>query len=95
MPDSSLQILSALYGIGGVLTFIGFFPTIRDLWKKKPSANIWTYVIWTATTLITSLYGFFILQNFLFTIVINLQLAACVIILILRIRLALAQRRLD
>ncbi|TSC58106.1 MAG: hypothetical protein Greene041619_795 [Candidatus Peregrinibacteria bacterium Greene0416_19] len=82
-----LSALAVAYGMGGIVTFIGFFPTIRDLWRGKPSANFMTYVIWTATTFITSVYGFFILKNLLFDVVINLQLAACIIILILRMRL--------
>lgn len=82
-----LTVLTVLYSIGGIVTFVGFVPTMVDLWYKKPSANTYTYVLWTTTTLVTSLYGFFVLNNFVFNIVINLQLAACLIILILRIRL--------
>lgn len=87
MQTFFLTGLTALYGIGGIMTFLGFMPTIRDLWNKKPSANIGTYWIWATTTFITSLYGFFILQNLIFNIVINLQLLACVIVLFLRLRL--------
>lgn len=87
MKEFFLFVLTFLYGIGGIVTFAGFFPTIKDLWHKKPSANTSTYAIWTTTTFFTSLYGFFILQNLVFNIVINLQLAACLIVLILRLRL--------
>ncbi len=87
MKEYFLYILTFLYGIGGIITFSGFFPTIKDLLHKKPSANINTYAIWTTTTFVTSLYGFFILQNLIFNIVINLQLAACLTVLILRLRL--------
>jgi hypothetical protein len=87
MQTTALTILTILYGIGGIATFIGFMPTIRDLWNKKPSANATTYWIWTTTTLITSLYGFFILDNLVFNLVINFQLFACVIILYMRLRL--------
>ncbi|PCI24227.1 hypothetical protein COB57_05240 [Candidatus Peregrinibacteria bacterium] len=82
-----LKILTFLYSIGGIVTFFGFIPTMIDLWKKKPSANIITYVVWTITTLITSLYGFFVLDNLVFNIVINLQLLACSLVLLLRVRL--------
>ena len=88
-----LTILTVLYGVGGIVTFAGFFPTIRDLWLKKPSANIWTYVIWSTTTFLTSLYGLFILKNVVFDIVINLQLIACVVVLVLRVRLSMRKRR--
>jgi uncharacterized protein with PQ loop repeat len=87
MKENLIYILTFLYGIGGIVTFAGFIPTMIDLWKKKPSANIITYVVWTTTTFITSLYGFFILENLVFNIVINLQLLACLTVLILRVRL--------
>lgn len=87
MQTLAFTALTILYGASGVMTFLGFMPTIRDLWNKKPSANVGTYWIWTTTTFITSLYGFFILDNLVFNIVINLQLLACVIVLFLRLRL--------
>lgn len=89
MNELFIKLLTFAYGIGGVVTFLGFMPTVKDLWNKKPSANTWTYIIWTTTTLLTSLYGFFILQDLVFNIVINLQLAACIIVLFLRIRLTI------
>lgn len=87
MKETFLYILTVAYGMGGLVTFAGFFPTIKDLWHKKPSANASTYTIWTITTFLASLYGFFILQNLVFNIVVNLQLAACLTVLILRLRL--------
>ena len=82
-----IEILTFLYGIGGIITFCGFIPTMIDLWNKKPSANISTYLIWTSTTLVTSIYGFFVLQDLVFNIVINLQLMACFGVLVLRLRI--------
>lgn len=87
MKDQFIYLLTFAYWIWWIVTFIGFIPTMVDLWNKKPSANIMTYVVWTTTTLITSLYWIFILQNLVFNIVINLQLLACFVILILRLRL--------
>ena len=87
MEEQFIYILTFIYGVGGIITFAGFVPTMIDLWKKKPSANIATYIVWTATTFATSLYGCFVLQNLVFNIVINLQLLACLTVLILRIRL--------
>jgi hypothetical protein len=87
MKQTFLTILTILYGAGGIVTFLGFLPTIKDLWVKKPSANITTYLVWTVTTFITSVYGLFILQNLVFNVVINLQLFACLVILVLRFRL--------
>lgn len=87
MSDNFIYILTAVYGVSGIITFLGFLPTIKDLWHKKPSANSHTYYVWTATTFVASLYGFFILQNLMFNIVINLQLTACITVLALRLRL--------
>lgn len=87
MKDYFIPLITLLYSIGGIVTFLGFVPTMIDLWNKKPSANVNTYIIWGATTFFASLYGFFVLQNLIFNIVINLQLFACIIVLILRIRL--------
>jgi len=87
MENYFIYVLTFLYSIGGVVTFLWFVPTMKDLWYKKPSANITTYVVWTITTVFTSLYGIFILKNLIFIIVINLQLLACLAVLILRIRL--------
>jgi len=87
MKENLLTILTVLYGLGGVITFIGYFPTIKDLWNKKASANIHTYMIWTITMFITSLYGFFVIKDLMFILVVNLQFIACAVILILSLRL--------
>jgi len=87
MEINFINILTITYSIAGMVTFTGFIPTIRDLYHQKPSANISTYTIWTITTLITSLYGFFVLKDLVFNIVYNLGLIACITILIMRLRL--------
>lgn len=94
MQENLIYILTFIYGLAGIITFLGFIPTMIDLWQAKPSANITTFLIWTLTTLSTSLYGFFVLKDLVFNIVINLQLAACVIVLILRVRLKIRKNRL-
>jgi uncharacterized protein with PQ loop repeat len=92
MEQYFIPILTFLYSIGGIITFLGFVPTMKDLWQGKPSANISTYVIWTSTTIITSLYGLFVLKNMVFNIVINLQVFACLIVLILSIKLKYSKK---
>ncbi len=87
MQQTFLTILTVLYGASGIVTSAEFFPTILDLWGRKPSANASTYWIWTTTTLLTSLYAIFVVRDLVFSIVINFQLAACLITLILRLRL--------
>jgi hypothetical protein len=92
MAETFIYILTFLYGLGGIITFVGYFPTIKDLWKKKASANVHTYLIWTLTTIVTSLYGFIVLKNLVFILVVNLQLLACATILILALRLKYKKR---
>jgi len=87
MKENLIYILTFLYGLGGIITFIGYFPTIKDLWNKKASANVHTYLIWTITMFVTSLYGFFIIKDLIFILVVNLQFTACAFILILSLKL--------
>lgn len=92
MEQTFIYIVTFFYSIGGVVTFFGFFPTMRDLWKGKPSANVHTYVIWTVTTFFASLYAMFVVQDLVFSLVVNLQLAACFIVLALRLRLKMKKK---
>jgi len=79
-----LQILIITYASVGVIATIGYLPTIKDLYfRKKMSANISSYVIWTASSVITVLYSLFILPDLLFRIVSGLNFASCALILIL------------
>ena len=92
MNISFFSVLTFFYAMGGIITFIGFVPTIVDLWKKKPSANITTYLLWIFTASITLLYGIFILKDRVFIIMNSLQLLAFTIILVLSIRLRFATK---
>jgi len=78
------QILIFAYASVGIATIIGYIPTIKDLWfNKKMSANINSYVIWTACSGISFLYALFILPDLLFQIVSGLNFASCALILLL------------
>jgi hypothetical protein len=92
MEQYFIYIITFTYSIGGIVTFAGFFPTIKDLWKGKPSANLHTYVIWSLTTFFASLYAIFVVKDLVFSLVVNLQLVACLIVLILRLRLKLKRK---
>ena len=83
-----LEILTILYGGVGLVSVIAYWPTIKDLWHKKPSANSTSFEIWTLTSGITFLYSHYIVNNLLFSIVsgINFGLTAVVLVLRLRIR---------
>jgi len=92
MKQNLIYIITFLYSIGGIASFVGFFPTMKDLWKGKPSANVHTYFIWALTAFVTSLYAIFVVKDLVFSLVINLQLAACIIVLLLRLRLKLKKK---
>lgn len=88
MTEISLPILIFAYASVGVVATIGYIPTIKDLWlHKKMSANISSYIIWTASYGISFLYALFILPDLLFRIVSGLNFASCALILLLSIAL--------
>ena len=83
-----LKLLMIAYGGVGIFVAIGYWPTIKDLWiNKRKSANIASYVIWVACSVISFLYSLFILKDLLYRIVSGLGLLCCMLILILSIRL--------
>ena len=88
MAEILLQILIFAYASVAVVATIGYIPTIKDLWfHKKMSANISSYIIWTACSGIAFLYSLFILPDLLFRIVSGLNFASCALILLLSIAL--------
>lgn len=87
MKELLLRALIIAYASVGVVSTIAYLPTIRDLYNKKPSANINSYVLWTATTGTAFLYSLFILQDLLFRIVSGLSFGGCVLVLLISINL--------
>jgi hypothetical protein len=88
MKDILLCSLTIAYAVAGFVCIIAYYPTIADLYfKKKVSANISTYMLWTFTAIISSLYSLFILEDNLFRIISVLNLVSCSIILFLRIKI--------
>jgi hypothetical protein len=84
MQGLLLKILIVAYASVGVVATIGYIPTIKDLWlRRKMSANISSYVIWTASSGTAFLYSLFILKDLLFRIVSGLNFVCCVLILML------------
>ncbi len=80
-------IISILYGATGVVATIGYFPTIRDLLRKKKSSNDLSYLIWALCSFIVFLYSLFVLPDLLFILVSGLNFLCCTLILILGLRL--------
>lgn len=87
MKELLLNVLIIAYASIGVISIIAYWPTIRDLYHKKPSANISSYLLWTATSGVAFLYSLFILPDLLLRIVIGLNFGACALVLILSIKL--------
>lgn len=87
MQTALLQLLAFAYGTTGVVGAIAYWPTIKDLYAGKPSANVSSFFLWTLTTAITFLYSIFILPDPFFIFVSTTNFAACVLILVLSLRL--------
>jgi hypothetical protein len=80
------RLLIIAYACVGVVSTIGYIPTIKDLiHHKKMSANVSSYYIWTITSVVTFLYSLFVLPDLLFQIVSALSLVSCGVILVLSI----------
>ena len=87
MKELLLHLLIIAYASVGVIGIIAYWPTIRDLYRKKPSANINSYILWTATSGIGFLYSLFILSDLLLRIISGLYLGANALVLLLGIKL--------
>lgn len=85
--QSTIIIISFLYGLGGIIGLTAFIPTILDLIKKIPSANIKSYIIWTSTSFITFLYAYFVVEDLLFKLIAGFNFILCLIVLILALNL--------
>jgi len=87
MQEILLKIIIIAYGATVFVDVLGYWPTIKDLWNKKPSANTRSYVLWTTTTGVAFLYSLFILPDLLFRIVSGMFFVSNIIILFLILRL--------
>ena len=87
MAELFLQALIIAYASVGVVATLAYLPTIRDLYHKKLSANVASYLLWTATSGITFAYSLFILPDLLFRIVSGLNFGSCALIFLLSMNL--------
>ncbi len=78
--NTLLIILSFLYASTGIVATIGYLPTIKDLLKRKKSANISSYIVWTFCSLISFLYALIIVSDLLLEIVTGLNFLSCLLI---------------
>ena len=81
------MIISVLYAGTGILATIGYLPTIKDLLNKKASANLNSYIVWTSLGVVTFIYTFLIIQDFLLLTMTGLILISNSIVLILALKL--------
>jgi len=88
MESWLINLISLAYASVGIINILAYWPTIRDLHHhRRKSANMSSYMIWTATSFVTLLYSLFILPDFLFRAVSLLSFIACAVVLILCLRL--------
>jgi hypothetical protein len=86
-------IITVLYACTGIISIIGYLPTIKDLLSGKPSANIQSYAIWTLTSGISFLYALIVINNALLEAVLGLNFLSCAAILLLSARLAIKMKK--
>lgn len=82
-----LTILIFLYASTGIIAIIAYLPTIKDLLKGIPSANIDSYFIWSFTSFVSFMYAIFIISDLLLEIVTGLGFVSCTTILALSLGL--------
>lgn len=88
MKEIVLYVIAIAYAGTGITGIVAYWPTIKDLYHhKKPSANVDSYILWTATGGIAFLYSLFILPDPLFIIVSGLNFGACALVLFLSVNL--------
>lgn len=85
--DTVLFIVSGAFALSSTVSFLAYLPTIIDLLRRHSSANTWSYALWSSTALTASLYAHLVLDDGLAIFSADLQTAACVAILALRMRL--------
>ncbi|MGV8086867.1 MAG: hypothetical protein ACP5N1_04510 [Candidatus Woesearchaeota archaeon] len=81
MTEILLQLLTGAYASTGIIATIGYIPTIKDLFHKKMSANISSYMIWTFCSGITFAYSTTMFSDLLLSIVTGLNFTCCLLIL--------------
>jgi len=87
MKEILLQALRVAYAGVAIVALVAYWPTVQDLLHRKQSANATSYLLWTVTSGIATLYSFFILDDVLVRIVSAVGFISCVSILTLAIRL--------
>ncbi|GHW02312.1 hypothetical protein AGMMS50249_0980 [candidate division SR1 bacterium] len=90
---SFTYFLTVLYSISGVISIIAYLPTIDDLLKGIPSANMTTYSLRFLYYLVSVIYGVFVIYDLAFLFVTCLDALILLFICILILRVKHAHRR--
>lgn len=88
-----LMGISFLYAISGLVVAFGYFPTIKDLLKGKPSATVNSYLIWAMCALLAVIYGSLVVSDLLLTVMSGLNLFAILVVLVLTINLKIKAKK--
>ena len=83
MADILLNSIVMAYAGVGLFTLMAYYPTISDLYHKRPSANTNAYIMWSITIFITFLYSLFVVHDTCFIIISAINFVACTTILVL------------
>ncbi len=80
------SIVSTLYLAAGIIGNVGYIPTIRDLWRLKPAANLYSYTVWSLTSLLVFVYAVVVNGDRLFIALSCMTLCLCVAVVSLEYR---------
>jgi hypothetical protein len=70
-----INLVRVLYGATGIITIIGYMPTIRGLLRRDPCANSSSYLIWTLTSLVSLAYAALVISDLLLSLMALLNLS--------------------
>ncbi len=86
-------IISFLYWTIWFLNVLAYFPTIKDIFiNRKKRANFNSYLVWLFISLITFLYAFFVVNDFLFILMSWISIFLNIIVLIWYFRIIFIKR---
>ncbi len=89
-----IDLLKLAYLSTGVATVYGYWPTIKELSKNKPSASATSYKVWTIESGVGFLYVMLLTKDIILQLSMGITFICCAIILILRLRIKSFRERI-
>lgn len=88
MEFSFESILTWAYGVIGVVNFCAYIPTAIDLWNKKMSATMLSWIIWSFGAIVALSYAILINKDpvFIFVTASNSFMIFLVFALVIRLK---------